>query len=356
MKLTLLGIDLAKSVFHLHGVDSAGRAILRKRLSRAELLPFIAKLPRCVVAMEACGGAHYWAREIERLGHTARLISPQFVKAFVKSNKNDRNDAEAICEAAARPSMRFVSIKTRDQQETQELHRARKQLIKSMCSLASELRAFLAEHGIVVAKGFAPLRRVLPGLLEQPELNPLFRELVNEMAERLSLLEERRRHYDKLVERVYRSDERCQRLGQIEGVGPLTATALVAAIGNGKAFSTGRHLSAWLGLVPRQYSTAGRTVLLSISKRGDPYLRTLLVEGARSAIIAAARKSDPRSRWIRGLVNRRGPYIAAIAVANRNARICWALLSKGQAYRPAVASGPLQVVRVATAGKEEAAG
>jgi transposase len=351
MKITILGIDLAKSVFHLHGIDARGRAVLRKRLSRAQLLPFVANLPRCTVAMEACGGAHHWARQIERLGHTARLISPQFVKAFVKSNKNDRNDAEAICEAAARHSMRFLPIKTLEQQEMLELHRARKQLIKSMCSLANQLRAFLAEHGVVVAKGLAPLRRVLPELRQQSDLNPVFRDLLDEMTERLALLEERRRRYDSLIERVYRGDERCQRLGQIEGVGPLTATALVAAIGDGKAFTTGRHLSAWLGLVPRQYSTAGRTILLSISKRRDEYIRTLLVEGARSAIVAAARKQDPRRRWITRLVERRGPCIAAVAVANRNARICWAVLSKSEAYRPATTGRRLRIVPVAAAEK-----
>jgi len=351
MKLTILGIDLAKSIFHLHGVDAHGRAVLRKRLSRAQLLPFIVNLPRCVVAMEACGSAHYWGREVERLGHTARLISPRFVKAYLKSNKNDRNDAEAICEAAARHSMRFVAVKSLEQQETQELHRARKQLIKTICSLASQIRAFLAEHGVVIAKGFAPLHRVLPELRESCELNPLFRELLSEMAERLGVLEERRRDYDKLIERVYRGDERCQRLGQIEGVGPLTATALVAAVGDGKSFPSGRHLSAWLGLVPRQYSTAGRTVLLSISKRGDQYLRALLVEGARSAIVAAARKKDPRSNWITRLVTRRGPCIAAVAVANRNARICWALLNKGEAYRAAAGRRRLRVVPLTAAGE-----
>jgi transposase len=242
--------------------------------------------------MEACGGAHHWAREVTRLGHTAWLISPQFVKAFVKSNKNDRNDAEAICEAAARDSMRFVAVKTLAEEEAQELHRARAQLLKNLNALANQMRGFLAEHGIVTAKGVGPLHRLLPEVLERPELSALFRELLNEMAERLRLLEERRRHYYKLIARAFAQDERCQRLGQIEGIGPMTATALVAAVGNGEGFTTGRHLSAWLGLVPRQYSTAGRTVLLSISKRGNRYLCTLLVEGARSALVAAARKQD----------------------------------------------------------------
>jgi transposase len=351
MTLTILGIDLAKSAFHLHGTDARGHTVLRKRLSRSQLPSFLANLPRCVIAMEACGSAHYWARQIAHLGHTVRLINPQFVKAFIKSNKNDRNDAEAICEAAARPSMRFVPVKSVEQQETQQLHRARAQLIKNLCSLANQMRGFLAEHGIIVAKGFAPLRRALPELLEQPELNALFRELLGEMAERFRLLEERRLRYDKLIERVYRADERCQRLGQIEGVGPMTATALVAAIGDGKAFSTGLHLCAWLGLTPRQYSTAGRTVLLRISKRGDQYLRMLMVEGARSAIVAAARKSDPRSRWITGLAAKRGPCVTAVAVANRNARICWALLARGESYRAAAAGGKLRIVPLPAAGK-----
>ena len=351
MTLAILGIDLAKSVFHLHGADARGHTVLRKRLSRSQLPSFLANLPRCIVAMEACGSAHYWGRQIAHLGHTVRLINPQFVKAFVKSNKNDRNDAEAICEAAARPSMRFVPVKSLEQQKTQQLHRARAQLIKNLCSLANQMRGFLTEHGIIVAKGFSPLRRALPELLEQPEMNPLFRELLGEMAERFRLLEERRLRYDKLIERLYRADERCQRLGQIEGVGPMTATALVAAIGDGRSFNTGRHLSAWLGLTPRQYSTAGRTVLLRISKRGDQYLRMLMVEGARSAIVAAARKSDPRSRWITALAAKRGPYVTAVAVANRNARICWALLARGEVYRAASASGKLRLVPLRAAGK-----
>jgi transposase len=338
MELKIVGIDLAKSVFHLHGVNARGKALLRKRLSRAQLLPFLANLPRCTVAMEACGSAHYWAREVERLGHQARLISPQFVKAFLKSNKNDCNDAEAICEAAARDSMRFVPVKSSEQQETQELHRARSYLLKNICAVANQMRGFLAEHGIIIAKGLTPLRRALPEVLEQADLSALFRELLSEMAERFRLLNERLRQYDRLLERLFRADERCKRLGQIEGVGPLTATALVAAVGNGQAFTSGRYLSAWLGLVPRQYSTAGRPVLLGISKRGDRYLRALMVEGARSAIVAAARKDDQRSRWITRLVAKRGPGRAAVAVANRNARISWALLSKGEAYRGGDAS------------------
>jgi transposase len=245
MKLAILGIDLAKSVFYLHGADALGRVVLRKSLNRAQMLPFISDLPCCTVAMEACSGAHYWAREISQLGHRVRLINPQFVKAFVKSNKNDRNDAEAIAEPAARSSMRFVPIKSVDEQEAQELHRARAQLLKNLNALANQMRGFLAEHGIIVAKGVGPLRRRLPELLdEHPEFSPLFRELFNEMAKRLRWLEERRKHYDQLLARAFTADARCQRLVQIEGIGPITATALVAAVGNGQSFSTGRHFSA----------------------------------------------------------------------------------------------------------------
>src|SRR5271163_1906519 len=217
MTLAILGIDLARSVFHLHGADARGHTVLRKPLSRSQLPSFLANLPRCIVAMEACGSAHYWGRQIAQLGHTVRLINPQFVKAFVKSNKNDRNDAEAICEAAARDSMRFVAVKTLAEEEAQELHRARAQLLKNLNALANQMRGFLAEHGIVAAKGVGPLHRLLPQVLERPELNALFRELLNEMAERLRLLEERRKHYDKLIARAFAQDERCQRLGQIEG-------------------------------------------------------------------------------------------------------------------------------------------
>ena len=281
MKVTTLGIDLAKSIFRLHGVDARGVAVLRRQLTRQQLLPFLAKLSPCLVGMEAGPGAHFWAREIGQLGHEARLMSPHFVKPYVKSNKNDANDAEAICEAVGRPSMRFVPNKNTSQQDVQALHRIRAQLIKWRTALANEIRGLLAEYGIVVTRGIAPLRRMLPVMLEDAEngLSGLFREMLVEMAERLRVLDERLRQYDLRVARVFGEDERCHRLAQVEGVGPLIATALVAAVGNAHEFKSGRELSAWLGLVPRQHSSGGKTVLLGISKRGDRYLRTLFIHG-----------------------------------------------------------------------------
>jgi len=289
--------------------------------------------------MEACAGAHVWAREIEPLGHTVRLMSPHFVTPYRKSQKNDGNDADAICEAVGRPSMRFVAAKSAAQQDVQALHRIRFQLIKWRTALANEIRGLLAEYGIVIAKGMAPLRHKLPVILEDEEnqLSGFFREMLGEMAERLNLLDRRIRDYDLKVESVFSCDERCQRLGRVEGVGALAATALVAAVGNAHEFRNGRELSAWLGLVPRQYSTGGRNVLLSISKRGDRYLRTLLIHGARSAIRTVERRKDPRSMAMSRLKARRGPNVAAVALANHNARVLWALLSRGEEYRPRAA-------------------
>jgi transposase len=249
MKPTTLGIDLAKSIFRLHGVDARGTVALRRQLTRKQLRPVLAKLSPCLVGMEACAGAHYWAREIQRLGHTVRLMSPHFVTAYRKSQENNDNDAEAICEAVGRPSMRFVPIKSAAQQDVQALHRIRFQLIKWRTALANEIRGLLGEYGIVVAKGIAPLRRELPLILEDGEnqLSGFFREMLGEMAERLKLLDQRIRQYDFKVERIFSQDQRCQRLVRVPGVGTLVATALVAAVGNAHEFKKGRELSAWLG-------------------------------------------------------------------------------------------------------------
>jgi transposase len=255
MKVTTLGIDLAKNIFRIHGVDGRGAVVLRKQLGRKQMLPFLARLEPCLVGMEACAGAHYWAREIQKLGHTARLMSPHFVTAYRKGQKNDGNDAEAICEAVGRPSTRFVPIKSASQQDIQAVHRIRFQLIKWRTALANKVRGLLGEYGIVVAQGLAPLRRELPLILddEENQLSGLFREMLGEMlgemAERLKLLDQRTRQYDSKVEHVFGQDERCPRLAQVEGVGPLVATALVAAVGNAHEFKNGRELSAWLGLV-----------------------------------------------------------------------------------------------------------
>jgi transposase len=337
MMITTLGIDLAKNVFQLHGVDEAARAKLRKRLSRGRLLGYLANLEPCVIGIEACTGAHYWAREMGKLGHTVRIMSPQYVKPYIKSNKNDSNDAQGICEAVGRPHMRFVPPKSVEQQTIQALHRVREQLIKGRTALANQTRGLLAEYGIVVPKGVHKLRAALPGILEDGEngLIPLARELFAESYDQL--LESYRRidEYDRRIERIFRACPSCQRVAQIEGIGPLGATALVAAVGDAKFFKNGRQMAAWLGLVPKQHSSGGRDRLLGISKRGDRYLRTLLIHGARSVVYRCDKKQDARNRWLSDLKQRRGANRACVALANKNARIVWALLAREETYRAA---------------------
>ena len=337
MQVSIIGIDLAKHVFCVHGCDADGKPVLRKQLARRQLLSFVANLPRCLVAMEACASAHYWAREMEQLGHQVRLIAPKLVRPYVKANKNDASDAEAICEAASRPSMRFVAIKSTAQQDVQAVHRLRQQLVKTRTSLVNQAHGLLAEYGIVIARGLAPLRRAIPVILEDLDngLSGVMRELLAEIGERLRFIDERLRKYDLTILRLFRDDERCQRVAAVEGVGPVTATALVAAVGNATDFKSGRELAAYLGLVPRHRASGGRTVLLGISKRGYRYLRTLLIHGARSALYRIERHRGARASWAARLKLRRGANVAAVALANKNARVLWALLSRGQSYRPA---------------------
>jgi len=337
MKLKTIGIDLAKDVFGVHGVDELGRVQVHKRVSRRHLLSLIAKLEPCQVGMEACASAHHWAREIERLGHSVRLMSPQFVRPYRKGNKNDPNDAEAICEALTRPSMRFVPVKSRAQQDTQALHRVREQLVKSRTALVNQVRGLLGECGIVAPGGIAKLRRLLAELVAEPTahgLSGVMSETLLEIIERLRFIDSRIQSYNLRIEQVFADDERCQRLAKIPGVGPLVATAMVSAVGNAREFKSGRELAAWLGLVPRQYSSGNRNLLLGISKRGDRYLRTLLIHGARAALYRIDRKSDWRSVWASRLKLRRGFNVAVVAQANKNARVIWALLSRGDSYRP----------------------
>lgn len=332
--LTTVGIDLAKNVFQVHGVDQVGRTVLRKRLRRAEVTAFMARLPSCVVGLEACCGAHYWARVLEGLGHQVKLIAPQFVKPYVKSNKNDANDAEAICEAVGRPHMRFVHRKSIEQQDVQALHRVRSRLIGSRTALVNQIRGLLAEYGVVLPQSIGQVRRGLPMVLEDAgnELSTLGRRLFNGLYEQLVDLDKRIEELDEEIARLFHSNSVCQRIGEIEGVGPLIATAMVSAIGDGRSFKNGRQLSAWLGLVPRQESSGGKTRLLGISKRGDSYLRTLLVHGARSVVYRAGSKADRRSHWIADKQRRLGTNRACVAVANKNARIIWAMLANEQRY------------------------
>lgn len=336
MNIKRIGIDLAKQVFQLHGVDGQEKVVLRKQLRRVQLLDYFMKLSPCLIGMEACGGAHYWARELQKLGHTVKLMAPQFVKPYVKSNKNDANDAEAICEAVARPNMRFVAIKTIAQQDIQAIHRIRSELVQQRTAKVNQIRGLLAEYGIVVGRRVDVLRNALPQLLEDAEngLTADFRVLLDGLKQDLVTLDERVDDLDKKIKTLATSNPAAKRLQQIPGIGPIIATALICAIGDGKQFQRGRDMAAWLGLTPRQHSSGGKDRLLGISKRGDAYLRTLLIHGARSALKVAGKKDDPRSRWLQNLCSRRNKNIAAVALANKNARIAWALLSKETDYLP----------------------
>ena len=370
MEVTTIGIDLAKSVFAVSGADRRGRVIVRRQLRRAQVLGFMRGLPRCTVGMEATGGAHYWARQLTALGHEVRLMSPALVMPYRKGNKTDRNDADAILEAVTRPSMRFVMVKSVAQQDLLALHRVRAQLVKSRTALCNQLRGLLRERGVAVRTGVAGLRRGLGAALaaESSELSGEMREVLvscpannftvhndflkcrrgqndptmktylrdttlGEMSQWLQTLEQRIASCEARITRKFKHDERCERLAEVPGVGPLTATALVAAVGNAQQFRNGRELSAYLGLVPRQHSSGGKTVLLGITKRGDRYLRTLLIHGARSALRQGKRKGDARSDWAARITAARGLNVAAVAMANKNARVLWALLSRGDRYR-----------------------
>jgi transposase len=286
--------------------------------------------------MEACCGAHYWAKALTDLGHEARLISPQFVKPYVKSNKNDRNDAEAICEAAGRPSMRFVPPKSAEQLEIQAVHRIRQRLVANRTRLVNQVRGLLAEHGTVVARDITRLRRALHRIAdgENGDLSQMFRDMLRGIREELAELDDRIAGYNRRIRKLFRSNEMCRRIGKVEGIGPITATALVAAVGDRSCFRNGRQFAAWLGLVPKQRSSGGKPRLFGISKRGDRYLRTLMIHGARAVLSKAGGKEDRRSQWIGRMRERRHPNVVAVALANKNARIAWSLLSREQEYRP----------------------
>jgi transposase len=332
--ISVVGIDIAKRVFHLVGMDERGKIVMRKRCSRGEVLPLLANLGPTTIGMEACGGAHYWARCLREQGHEVKLMAPQFVKPYVKSNKNDMRDAEAIAEAVTRPSMRFVPVKDVAQQDIQALHRVRERLVTARTALVNEMRGLLAEYGIVLPQGLAKFRQALMSTLEaeHTKLTPLGQELFHKLFGELGKLDAELAYYQDKLEALAQAHPVCQRLLTIPGIGPLTATALIAAVGDAGVFKNGRQFAAWLGLVPKQYSTGGQTRLLGISKRGDSYIRKLLIHGARATLRWARTKADRRSQWIRGLLDRRGWNRTAVAVANKNARIVWTLLSRGGIY------------------------
>ena len=322
-KIKALGIDLAKSVFQLHGVDEYGVPVLRRQLSRRQVLSFLAQLSPCLVAMEACASAHYWGRQIKALGHEVKLIPPQYVKPFVRGNKNDRNDAQAICEAAMRPDMPTVAVKSEEQQAVVSLHRLRELVEKQRKQLASQLRGLLGEFGIAIPQGTRALRRELPQAIERVPL--LLRSALQASAERLRELEQCSEQQTEQIQHLAQASPLCRRLMQERGIGPLTASAFAATLGDPSHYRNGRQVAAALGLVPRQHSTGGKAVLLGISKRGDAYLRTLLIHGGRAVLRHAPGKTDPLSVWLQQLAKRAGVNKAAVALANKNARRLWAI-------------------------------
>lgn len=334
MKITTIGVDLAKSVFQVHGVDANGRVALQKRLRRKQVLPFFAQAPACLIGMEACSSAHYWARELEKLGHSVRLMAPQFVKPYVKANKTDAADAEAICEAVTRPTMRFVPIKSVDQHTVLSLHRARAGFVKSRTAQANQIRGLLGEFGIALPQGISHVARRLPEIIEdaENELPAVFRQLLLRLRSHLLELDRQIQEIEEQITAWHRNNEDSQRLAQIPGVGVLTASALAASIGDARHFKNGRELAAWLGLVPRQHSSGGKPLLLGISKRGDAYLRTLMVHGARSAVRVAPSKRTLTDNWTNELSARRHMNVVSVARANKNARVAWALLAHKREY------------------------
>jgi len=341
MEIDILGIDLAKRIFQLHGSDKRGHALHRSKVARPALLEVVRQLRPKMIAMEACSSAHHWARQFQELGIEVKLISPHYVKPFVKTNKNDRNDAEAIVEAACRPSMNFVPVKSVEQQDIQAVHRIRELLIQQRTALINQARGLLAERGIAIARSPGAFKKALPEILEEPrgELTSFCRTLLLVALERFRAIEAQIAQADDWIESIMKQSSLCQRIAAIPVIGAMTATAMVAAVGDAKAFKSGRHLAAWIGLVPRQNSSGGKSRLLGISKRGDTYLRTLLIHGARSVLIRVACKQDARSVWLQELIARRGYNRATVALANKNARIIQSVLSGESSYRPSAVAG-----------------
>lgn len=344
MNITQVGIDLAKLVFQVHGVDARGKSLLRKQLRRPQMMSFFTQLPPCLIGMEACGGAHYWARKLMALGHTVKLISPQFVKPYVKTNKNDAADAEAICEAVGRPNMRFVPIKNTEQQALLGLHRARHGFVIERTAQVNQIRGLLAEFGVVIPVGLRSVEHKLPEILEDAEngLSGASRALFARLFEHFRALNRQVKELELEINAWHRQDAASQRLQAIPGIGPLTASALVASVGDATVFRNGRQFAAWLGLVPHQNSSGGKTILLGISKRGDTYLRTLLIHGARSALLHLKHHPDQAEGWLARVAARRNANIAVVALANKNARTVWALLAHGRDYQPGHRSTVIQ--------------
>lgn len=335
--VTTIGIDIAKNVFQIYGVDQQGNKVLVKRVKRNNVLKTLAQLPSSTVGMEACGSAHYWGREITQLGHQVKLMSPQYVKPYIKTNKNDYNDAEGICEAVTRPSMRFVPIKSIEQQNINTLHRVREQVVAKRTQTSNHIRGLLAEYGIVAPAGMKSLRTLLTEIIDgqhqaiQGDLHFIFCDLYQELKD----LDQRKKMYDQKLDELLKVNSDIRLLSSIPGIGPITASALVYKIGDVGIFKSGHHLSAWCGLVPRQCSSGDRQRLLGISKRGDCYLRSLLIHGARTVIKEAIKKPEQESiyySWVQGLASSKGVNKAAVALANKNLRIVWRVLQTKEPF------------------------
>jgi len=339
MNTTTVGLDLAKNVFHVVCLNEHNKEVRKKMLRRNQVRQFFAQLPVCTVAMEACATSHYWGRELIALGHEVKLIPPQQVKPMVQGNKNDYNDALAIAETVNRPKTTFVAVKTVEEHDIQAIHRMRSQCIRDRTALSNSTRGLLGEYGISFSKGLATLRKKIPELLEDADngLSFRFRNLLARRYDQLVELDEHIAFYTKELEILSRQDEACQRLQTIPGFGPIVASAFRSTVGDGSAYARGRHAAASLGLVPRQHSSGGNNFLLGISKRGDRYLRKLLVHGARTVVRHAVDRDDPFSRWINRVSERRGKNRAAVAVANKLARVGWAVLRYNTEYDPAMA-------------------
>jgi transposase len=341
MKLNRVGIDLAKNVFQVHGVDRRGALMWKRRLKRATWLKVFVETvePGCVVGMEACSGAHHWARALQARGYDVKLIPPQFVKPFVKSQKDDAKDAEAICEAVGRPDMRYVAVKTIAQQDIQAVHRVRSALMNHRKAKTNQIRGLVAEYGLVAPKELGPLRAAIPGWLEDAEngLTARFRALLQGLWADLNALDQRIKALDAEIEVIATTHPDAKRLQQLRGVGPLIATALVARFGDASHFNRGRQAAASVGLTPRHHGTGGKNRLLSITKQGDRYLRSILIHGARAVVSQAKRRDDRLSRWATELAQRRHTNVAAVALANKTVRMAWAMLRNGTPYDPELA-------------------
>lgn len=335
MNVTTIGIDLAKNTFSLHGVDSRGKPVFRKTLARAKLMPFLAQQPPCLIGMEACSGAHYWGRELKKLGHQIGIMPPRFVAPYRKGGKNDGNDAEAICEAVGRPGMRYVPVKSDEQQAVLSLHRVRQGLIKERTALINQLRGLLSEFGLIMPKGRYSAQHHIPDILEDAGngLPMLARRLMYDTYLRLQTLNEQILAYDRELNHLVKDSAPAQQLMTVPGVGAITATALLASVGDPKQFKNGRQFAAWLGLTPRQYTTGGTIRLGRITKKGDAYLRTLLIHGTRAVLTTIKNKDDKLSIWTKTLIERRGYKRAAVALAAKNARILWAMMARNETYQ-----------------------